>query len=63
MVWVSVLDMYGNEDGSVPATFQLLYFIGWKPDPSHLGSAKRGSGTISLKEIGEIVTTDKNILE
>ncbi|XP_003392146.1 PREDICTED: arginine-hydroxylase NDUFAF5, mitochondrial-like, partial [Amphimedon queenslandica] len=31
---------YGNEDGSVPATFQLLYFIGWKPDPSQVGPAK-----------------------
>ena len=59
MVWVSVLDMYGNKDGSVPATFQLLYFIGWKPDPSHLGPAKRGSGTISFKELGEIGSTDK----
>lgn len=27
-------ELYGNEDGSIPATFQLLYFIGWKPHPS-----------------------------
>ena len=25
-------NMYGSAD-SVPATFQLLYFIGWKPHP------------------------------
>jgi len=23
--------MYGNEDGSIPATYQILYMIGWKP--------------------------------
>ena len=28
-------EMYGDSnDGSVPATFQVLYFIGWKPDQS-----------------------------
>ena len=26
----------GEEDESVPATFQLLYFIGWKPHPSQV---------------------------
>ena len=34
--------LYGiNEDGgtSVPATFQLLYFIGWKPHESQVGGA------------------------
>lgn len=28
--------MYGNEDSSVPATYQVLYFIGWKPDSSQV---------------------------
>jgi len=28
--------MYGNEDGTVPATFQILYFIAWKPDISQV---------------------------
>ena len=23
--------LYGNEDGSIPATFQVVYFIGWAP--------------------------------
>ncbi|KAK3747315.1 hypothetical protein QZH41_016945, partial [Actinostola sp. cb2023] len=27
-------DMYGLEDGSIPATFEILFFIGWKPDKS-----------------------------
>jgi NADH dehydrogenase [ubiquinone] 1 alpha subcomplex assembly factor 5 len=28
-------EVYGNkEEGSIPATFQVIYMIGWKPDPS-----------------------------
>ena len=30
------IDMYGNQDGSIPATYRVLYFIGWKPDPSQV---------------------------
>ena len=29
-------DMYGNDDGSIPASYRVLYFIGWKPDPSQV---------------------------
>uniref|UniRef100_A0A3B4CCE7 Arginine-hydroxylase NDUFAF5, mitochondrial n=1 Tax=Pygocentrus nattereri TaxID=42514 RepID=A0A3B4CCE7_PYGNA len=29
-------EMYGNEDGSVPATFEILYMIGWKPHESQV---------------------------
>ncbi|XP_064623514.1 arginine-hydroxylase NDUFAF5, mitochondrial-like isoform X2 [Lineus longissimus] len=47
-------DMYGNEDGSVPATFHILHFIGWKPDPSQPKAAKRGSGQISIKDLGRL---------
>ena len=28
--------MYGNEDGTIPATYQILYFIAWKPDESQV---------------------------
>lgn len=28
--------MYGNEDGTVPATYQILYFMAWKPDKSQV---------------------------
>ncbi|XP_033639668.1 arginine-hydroxylase NDUFAF5, mitochondrial-like [Asterias rubens] len=47
-------DMYGNEDGSVPATFQILYMIGWKPDESQPKPAKRGSATASLKDLDKL---------
>lgn len=26
----TLTEMYGNSDGSVPATFQIFYMIGWK---------------------------------
>ncbi len=35
LIWF-LLEMYGNEDGSVPATFQILYMIGWKPHESQV---------------------------
>ena len=29
--------MYGNKDSEgIPATYQILYFIGWKPDESQV---------------------------
>ena len=28
--------MYGNEDGSIPATFEILNLIGWKPHASQV---------------------------
>ena len=53
------LEDYGNDDGTVPATFQLIYFIGWKPDPSQLGPAKRGSATVSLRELGNVISSNE----
>ncbi|CAB5216564.1 uncharacterized protein OCT59_016503 [Rhizophagus irregularis] len=43
-------ELYGNPDGSVPATFQIIYMIGWKPDVSQPKPLSRGSGQVSLKE-------------
>ncbi|KAH8029156.1 hypothetical protein HPB51_023702 [Rhipicephalus microplus] len=48
-------ELYGNEDGSIPATFHILSFIGWKPDPSQAKPAKRGSQTVSLKDLGSLL--------
>lgn len=31
------------EDGTIPATFQLIHMIGWKPAPSQPSPLKRGS--------------------
>ncbi|KAF9792414.1 S-adenosyl-L-methionine-dependent methyltransferase [Thelephora terrestris] len=44
-------EMYGGEDGTIPATFQIIYMIGWKPSPNQPKSLERGSATKSLKDI------------
>ena len=47
--------MYGKEeDSSVPSSFQILYFIAWKPHETQPKPVKRGSGEISFKELGKI---------
>jgi len=35
IIWL-FLELYGNEDGTVPATFQIIYMIAWKPDPTQV---------------------------
>eukprot|EP00040_Diaphanoeca_grandis_P002774 m.22671 g.22671 ORF g.22671 m.22671 type:complete len:337 (-) comp13900_c0_seq1:43-1053(-) len=45
-------EMYGNDDGTIPATFQVIYLLGWKPDKSQVTPARRGSATHSIKELG-----------
>lgn len=39
---------------AVPATFQIFYFIGWKPHPSQPQPLKPGSATFSLKDIAHL---------
>ncbi|KAJ1920824.1 hypothetical protein H4219_001060 [Mycoemilia scoparia] len=43
-------ELHGNADGSIPATFQVIYFIGWKPGPDQPKPLERGSGSVSLKD-------------
>ncbi|KAI8822243.1 S-adenosyl-L-methionine-dependent methyltransferase [Fimicolochytrium jonesii] len=43
--------IYGQEDGSIPATFQIIYMIGWKPDPSQPKPLPRGSQEVSFKSL------------
>ncbi|XP_064915937.1 arginine-hydroxylase NDUFAF5, mitochondrial isoform X4 [Columba livia] len=55
-------EMYGNSDGSVPATFQIFYMIGWKFHESQARPAQRGSATVSfgdLANIGGLLSTEK----
>ncbi|XP_067297027.1 arginine-hydroxylase NDUFAF5, mitochondrial [Pseudorasbora parva] len=47
-------EMYGSEDGSVPATFQILYMIGWKPHDSQAKPAKRGSANVSFADLSKL---------
>lgn len=61
-------ELYGKikENGTsyVPATFQVIYLLGWKPDPSQPKPLKRGTGQISLKDLyklDEIIKETKKI--
>ena len=52
-------DRYGNaEDGSVPATYQVIYMIGWSPSDKQRQPLDRGSATVSIgelqKELGKV---------
>ncbi|KAF2350262.1 S-adenosyl-L-methionine-dependent methyltransferase, partial [Trinorchestia longiramus] len=47
-------EMYGDEQG-IPATYQIIYMIGWKPNPDRRAEpAARGSGQISMKDISRL---------
>lgn len=41
--------LHGNEDGTIPATFRLIYLIGWKESPDQRQPEKRGTGQINSK--------------
>ncbi|KAF8025172.1 hypothetical protein BT93_F2113 [Corymbia citriodora subsp. variegata] len=43
--------MFAAEDGTIPATFQVIYMTGWKEHPSQPKAKQRGSATISFKDI------------
>ncbi|RDL40805.1 putative methyltransferase [Venustampulla echinocandica] len=43
--------LHGNEDRSLPATFRIIYMIGWKEGENQPKPLPRGSGQINLKDI------------
>ncbi|XP_054838664.1 arginine-hydroxylase NDUFAF5, mitochondrial isoform X3 [Eublepharis macularius] len=47
-------EMYGNNDGTIPATFQIYYMIGWKFHESQARPAQRGSATASFGDLNKI---------
>ncbi|KAG8443881.1 hypothetical protein GDO86_009178 [Hymenochirus boettgeri] len=47
-------EMYVEEDGTLPATFQIYYMIGWKPHESQAKPAKRGSATVSFGDLDKV---------
>ncbi|KAF5286156.1 hypothetical protein FQR65_LT12914 [Abscondita terminalis] len=49
-------ELYGNYDpetgnSSVPATFQIINMLGWKPHPKQPKPLERGTGQVSLKDL------------
>jgi len=43
-------ERFGDAEGRIPATFQLINLTGWAPDASQQQPAKRGSATVRLAE-------------
>jgi SAM-dependent methyltransferase len=43
-------ELFGDREGRVPATFQILMLSGWTPDPSQPQPIRRGSGRVNLAE-------------
>ncbi|OIW28030.1 S-adenosyl-L-methionine-dependent methyltransferase [Coniochaeta ligniaria NRRL 30616] len=46
-------ELHGNEDGSIPATFRIIYMIGWHESANQPKPLPRGSGNVNLKDILE----------
>lgn len=44
-------ELHGNEDGSLPATFRIIYMIGWREGGDQPQPLPRGSGEVNLKDI------------
>lgn len=44
-------ELHGNEDGSIPATFRIIYMIGWREGENQAKPLARGSGDLNLKDI------------
>ncbi|KAF2226067.1 S-adenosyl-L-methionine-dependent methyltransferase [Elsinoe ampelina] len=42
-------ELYGDEDGGLPATFRTIYMIGWKEGEGQSSPLPRGSGEVDLK--------------
>ncbi|KAG5946522.1 hypothetical protein E4U53_006577 [Claviceps sorghi] len=45
--------LHGNDDGTIPATFRIIYMIGWKDGENQPKPLPRGSGDVNLKDILE----------
>ncbi|XP_047311381.1 putative methyltransferase At1g22800, mitochondrial [Impatiens glandulifera] len=43
--------MFGSDDGTIPATFQVIYMTGWKDHHSQQKAKRRGSATVSFQDI------------
>ncbi|KAJ9133577.1 NADH dehydrogenase [Pleurostoma richardsiae] len=46
-------ELHGNEDGSIPATFRIIYMIGWHESADQAKPLPRGSGELNLKDLLE----------
>ena len=47
-------ELYQKADGTIPATFQIFSFIGWKPSATQAKPVRRGSAKFSFKDIPKL---------
>uniref|UniRef100_A0A2N9J3F3 Methyltransferase type 11 domain-containing protein n=1 Tax=Fagus sylvatica TaxID=28930 RepID=A0A2N9J3F3_FAGSY len=45
--------MFAAEDGTIPATFQVIFMTGWREHSSQQKAKRRGSANVSFKDIQE----------
>lgn len=48
--------LYADDDGLLPATFQVFYMIGWAPHASQPKPMERGTATTKMSEMGKIAS-------
>jgi NADH dehydrogenase [ubiquinone] 1 alpha subcomplex assembly factor 5 len=48
--------LYADDDGLLPATFQVFYMIGWAPHASQPKPLERGSATSKLADIDKVTS-------
>ena len=46
-------ELYGNSDGTLPATFRIIYMIAWKEGEGQAKPLTRGTGELSMKDMLE----------
>lgn len=44
-------ERYGRDDGTIPASFELIHLTAWSPDASQQKPLRPGSATISFKDV------------
>lgn len=52
--------MFAAEDGTIPATYQVIYMTGWREHPSQQKAKRRGSATVSFNDIQKQFGSDKS---
>ena len=55
-------EAFAEEDGKVPATFEIIHFAGWAPHPDQPKPKRPGSAQVSLADalgVAEHKTGDK----
>jgi len=62
-IYQQLYGKFDQETGkiSVPATFQIINMLGWKPHPKQPRPLERGTGEVSLKDLYKIDEIIKDV--